>query len=164
MSEHRATIRWQNSGTTLDYDHFSRDHTWSVKEGRLTVPVSSAPAYLGNPATLDPEDALVGALASCHMLTFLAIAARRRLVVADYTDEAVGWLEKDAAGALAITRVTLRPVVRFAGAAPSAEDYRALHDKAHRNCFIANSVKAAVSCEPSLAPGGGLPAQPPAGG
>lgn len=151
MSEHRATIRWQNSGVTLDYDHFSRDHTWAVKDGRLTVPASSAPAYKGNPAVLDPEDALVAALASCHMLTFLAIAARRRLVVLEYSDTAEGWLEPDAAGQLAVTRVELRPVVRFApGTVLSAGDYGKLHEKAHRGCFIANSVKTAVAVFPEF--------------
>jgi organic hydroperoxide reductase OsmC/OhrA len=153
MSEHRATVRWQNSSTTLDYDHFSRDHRWVVKEGRLTVPASSAPAYKGNPDLMDPEDALVAALASCHMLTFLAIAARRRLVVLEYTDSALGWLEPDAAGQLAVTRVELRPVVRFApGTALSAEEHGKLHEKAHRGCFIANSVKTAVTVIPEKVP------------
>lgn len=153
MSEHHATIRWQNSGATLDYDHFSRDHQWVVKQGRLTVPASSAPAYQGNPDVMDPEDALVAALASCHMLTFLAIAARRRLVVLDYTDAARGWLEQNAEGQLAVTRVELRPAVRFApGTALSAEDHGKLHDKAHRGCFIANSVKAAVTILPEKVP------------
>jgi len=151
MSEHRATIRWQNSGATLDYGQFSRDHTWAVKEGRLTLPASSAPAYRGNPDAMDPEDALVAALASCHMLTFLAIAAKKRLVVASYADAAVGWLEPDAAGRLAVTRVELRPAVRFAaGTAPSAADYAKLHEQAHRGCFIANSVKTAVTILPEL--------------
>jgi len=153
MSEHRATIRWQNSGATLDYDHFSRDHHWLVKDGRLAVPASSAPAYKGNPDVMDPEDALVAALASCHMLTFLAIAARRRLVVLEYTDSAQGWLEPDAEGRLAVTRVELRPVVRFApGTGVSADDYGKLHEKAHRGCFIANSVKAAVTVLPEKVP------------
>lgn len=153
MSEHRATVRWQNSATTMDYDHFSRDHTWAVKDGRLTVPASSAPAYKGNPDVMDPEDALVAALAGCHMLTFLAIAARRRLVVLDYSDAAQGWLEPDAAGQLAVTRVELRPVVRFAaGTVLSAEDYGKLHEKAHRGCFIANSVKTAVTVLPQQVP------------
>lgn len=153
MSEHRATIRWQNSGATLDYGHFSRDHQWVVKDGRLTVPASSAPAYQGNPDVMDPEDALVAALASCHMLTFLAIAARRRLVVMDYTDAALGWLEPDAEGRLAVTRVELRPVVRFVpGTALPAEDYGKLHEKAHRGCFIANSVKTAVTILPEKVP------------
>lgn len=152
MSEHRATIHWQNSMPAMDYEQFSRDHTWTVKEGHLAVPASSAPAYQGNPERMDPEDALVAALASCHMLTFLAIAARRRLVVQDYSDAAVGFLEADAEGRLAITRVELRPRVRFApGTELSAEDHGKLHDKAHRACFIANSVKSAVTCVPALA-------------
>jgi len=151
MSEHHASIQWQNSASTLDYASFSRDHTWAVKEGRVTVPASSAPAYLGNPARMDPEDALVAAVAGCHMLTFLAIAAKKRLVVEAYSDAATGWLEPDEAGQLAITRVVLRPVVRFAaGQAPSAEDYARLHEKAHRGCFIANSVKATVTCDATL--------------
>lgn len=151
MSEHRATIRWQNNASAMDYDRFSRDHVWTVKEGRLTVPVSSAPAYKGNTDLLDPEDALIGALASCHMLTFLAIAARKRLVVQAYTDAAVGWLEPNAEGQLAVTRVELRPVVRFApGTELSDADHEKLHEKAHRGCFIANSVKTSVTCTPTL--------------
>ena len=154
MSEHRATVRWQNSCSAMDYDHCSRDHEWSVKEGRLTVPVSSSPAYKGNPDRLDPEDALVAALASCHMLTFLAIAARKRLVVQAYADAAVGWLEMNAEGQMAVTRVELRPVVRFApGTALSAADYAKLHEKAHRDCFIANSVRTSVTCTPTLTGG-----------
>ena len=149
MSEHRATIHWQNSKPAMDFEQFSRDHTWTVKEGHLAVPASSAPAYQGNPERMDPEDALVAALASCHMLTFLAIAARRRLVVLDYTDPARGWLEPDAEGRLAVTRVELRPLVRFApGTELSAEDYGKLHEKAHRGCFIANSVRTAVTVLP----------------
>jgi organic hydroperoxide reductase OsmC/OhrA len=151
MTEHRAIIRWQNGESTLDYDHFSRDHTWAVKEGRLMVPASSAPAYKGNPDVMDPEDALVAALASCHMLTFLAVAARRRLVVLEYSDAAQGWLEPNAEGQLAITRVELRPVVRFAtGTELSVEDYGKLHEKAHRGCFIANSLKAEVTVKPAM--------------
>ncbi len=151
MSEHRAHIHWQNAGTGMDYEQFSRDHTWSVKAGRVQIPASSAPAYKGSDSALDPEDALVGALSSCHMLTFLAIAARRRLVVASYDDDAVGILEPDDAGRLAVTRVTLRPRVRFApGTAVAPDELVRLHDKAHANCFIANSVRAAVSIEPTV--------------
>lgn len=151
MSEHRAAIRWQNAGTTLDYDSFSRDHSWSLKEGQVRIPASSAPAYLGNPATADPEDALVAALSACHMLTFLAIAAKKRLVVLEYGDDAVGVLEPNAEGRQAVTRVTLRPRVRMApGTTLSEADFRKIHDKAHVACFIANSVKTTVTLEPSL--------------
>jgi organic hydroperoxide reductase OsmC/OhrA len=151
MSEHHAAIRWQNAGTTMDYDSFSRDHTWSLKEGRVQVPASAAPVYLGNPAAVDPEDALVAALSSCHMLTFLAMASKKRLVVLEYADDAVGVLESNAAGQLAVTRVTLRPRVRMApGTALGEADFRKIHDKAHGACFIANSVKTAVTVEPVL--------------
>jgi organic hydroperoxide reductase OsmC/OhrA len=153
MTEHRAAIRWENPGTTLVYDTFSRDHRWVLKDGRVTVAASAAPAYRGSDGAVDPEDALVGALASCHMLTFLAIAAKRRLVVTGYADDAVGVLEPDAAGRLAITRVTLRPVVTFApGSAPGPDGLAKLHAKAHEHCFIANSVRATVVVEPGPGP------------
>lgn len=151
MSEHRATIQWQNAGTTMDYASFSRDHQWRIKDGRLTVPASSAPVYQGSDSALDPEDALVAALSSCHMLTFLAIAAKKRLVVASYADQAVGFLETNADGKMAVTRVELHPEVRFApGTTMAPEDLQRLHDKAHANCFIANSVKTAVTIHPVL--------------
>lgn len=152
MTEHRAAIRWQNPGATLAYDSFSRDHRWLLKDGRVTVPASAAPAWRGSDGAVDPEDALVAALASCHMLTFLAIAARRRLVVTGYADDAVGVLEPDAAGRLAITRVTLRPVVTFApGTTPDPAELARLHAKAHAQCFIANSIRATVVVEPQAA-------------
>jgi organic hydroperoxide reductase OsmC/OhrA len=155
MTEHRASIRWENPGTTLVHDAFSRDHRWAFKDGRVAVPASAAPAYRGSSAAVDPEEALVAAVASCHMLTFLAIAAKRRLVVLDYRDEAVGVLEADAAGRLAVTRVTLRPLVTFApGAAPAGPEYAKLHAKAHEHCFIANSVRATIVVEPCVGPAG----------
>ena len=153
MTEHHAAIRWQNPGPTLVHDTFSRDHRWILKDGRVTVPASAAPAFRGSDAAVDPEEALVAALASCHMLTFLAIAAKRRLVVTGYADDAVGILEPDAAGRLAITRVTLRPAVTFApGSTPGAAELAKLHAKAHEHCFIANSVRATVVLDP--VPGG----------
>lgn len=144
MSEHTATIRWQNDSAGMDYERYSRDHTWVVAGNQ--IPASAAPEFKGGAGRVDPEAALVAALASCHMLTFLAIAARKRLVVAGYTDSAVGWLEKNAAGQLAMTRVELRPEVQFApGTSISAEELARLHESAHRNCFIANSVKTEVT-------------------
>jgi organic hydroperoxide reductase OsmC/OhrA len=151
MSQHRATIQWQNPTAALDYEQFSRDHRWEFKQGRLTVPASAAPDYKGSDATIDPEDALVAALASCHMLTFLAIAAKKRLVVASYVDHPVGTLEAGGDGKLAVTRVELRPEVRFGEATTmSPEDFARLHQKAHENCFIANSVKTAVAIHPRM--------------
>lgn len=150
MSQHHATIQWRNAATTLEYATFSRDHHWRFKAGQLSVPASAAPEYLGSAVAVDPEEALVAALASCHMLTFLAIAARRRLVVEAYGDQAVGHLEPDPGGRLAVTRVELHPRVQFAaGTSLAPEELQRLHAKAHANCFIANSVKASVTIHPA---------------
>ena len=126
--------------------------TTAITTGGLTAAprcaASAAPAYLGNPQLVDPEEAFIASLSSCHMLTFLAIASRKRLVVESYIDEATGWLEKNASGGLAITRVVLRPRVVFSGdKSPSPEELAQLHDQAHHACFIANSVKTEVSVE-----------------
>jgi len=106
---------------------------------------TAAPAFLGNPAHVDPEEAFVASLSSCHMLTFLAIACKHKLVLDSYDDDAVGHLEKDADGKLAITRVELRPRIMWGGdRKPSAEELDKMHHAAHENCFIANSVKTEV--------------------
>ncbi len=107
---------------------------------------TAAPAYLGNPANVDPEEAYVASLSSCHMLTFLAIACKQKFVLDSYEDEAVGHMEKNAEGKLAITRVELRPKIKFAGEKqPTPEELEQLHHGAHDNCFIANSVKTEVT-------------------
>lgn len=144
MSEHAATISWRNDSGQMDYDTYPRDHRWEF-DGGPAVPASAAPSYKGGAGRVDPEEALVAAAASCHMLTFLAVAAKKKLVVASYEDRAVGHLEQDAEGRLAVTRIELHPRVQFAGAAPSAADLARLHESAHRNCFIANSIRAAIS-------------------
>ncbi len=145
MSEHTATIRWRNSGSDMDYETYPRAHRWEF-EGGPVVAASAAAGYLGAPASVDPEEALVAAAAACHMLTFLAIAARKKLVVASYEDRAVGFLEKNEEGRLAITRIHLHPQIVFGpGTVVTAEELRKLHDSAHRNCFIANSIKAGVT-------------------
>jgi organic hydroperoxide reductase OsmC/OhrA len=144
MSVHKATIHWTRGGKAFGYKTYSRDHVWRFENG-VEVPASAAPAYLGNPERVDPEGALVAALSSCHMLTFLALAANRGFVVDSYEDRAVGVLEKNAQGKLAITRVELRPKIAFSGPkTPSPADMEWLHDKAHRECFIANSVTTEV--------------------
>ena len=112
------------------------------------MPGSAAPAFKGSAERVDPEEAFVAALSSCHMLTFLAIAAKKRLVVDDYVDSAVGYLEKNEDGKLAMTRVVLRPAIQFADP-PSAETIEKMHHKAHENCFIALSVKTEVTVEPA---------------
>src|SRR4029079_11794445 len=108
MSEHKATIDWKRVTPDFAYETYNRDHDWSFDAG-VTVRASATTAYQGNPACVDPEEAFVASLSSCHMLTFLAITAVKKLVVDAYQDEAVGVLAKDAGGRLAITRVTLRP-------------------------------------------------------
>jgi organic hydroperoxide reductase OsmC/OhrA len=140
MSEHRATISWSREGKDFAYKSYSRDHVWKFENG-VEVPASAAPAYLGNPQRVDPETAYVAALSSCHMLTFLAVASMKGFVVDSYEDHAVAHLEKNAAGKLAVTRVELHPIIAFSGAkTPTPADLDWMHDKAHRECFIANSV------------------------
>ena len=145
MSEHKATIHWRRESPDFKYENYNRDHDWNF-DGGSTVRASAAPAYLGSMSCVDPEEAFVASISSCHMLTFLAIAARRKYVVDDYRDEAVGVLEKDAAGRLAITRATLQPQIKFAGdKTPTPDELAQMHEQAHHGCFIANSVKTEVT-------------------
>jgi len=146
MSEHAAHISWRRGERAFTWETYSRDHTWRFDGGSELV-ASAAPGFLGNPALVDPEEAFVAAVASCHMLTFLAVAARRRLVVDRYDDAATGFMEKNEAGKLAVTRVALRPLIRFAEQTPSAEELARLHELAHENCFIANSVRTTITVE-----------------
>jgi organic hydroperoxide reductase OsmC/OhrA len=147
MSEHRATINWKRETPDFAYECYNRDHAWQFDAG-ITARASAAPAYLGSESCIDPEEAFVASLSSCHMLTFLAIAARRRYIVDAYLDQAVGILAKNEAGNLAITKVTLRPEIRFSGEKqPNAEELIRLHEQAHHACFIANSVKTEVVVE-----------------
>ena len=144
MSEHKANVIWARNGVDFSYKTYPRDHVWRFPNG-VEVPGSAAPAYLGNPERVDPEAAFVAALSSCHMLTFLAVASMKGFVVDSYEDAAVGHLEKNAAGKMAITRLDLHPKIVFSGAKlPAAADLDALHDKAHKECFIANSVTTEV--------------------
>jgi organic hydroperoxide reductase OsmC/OhrA len=145
--EHHATIRWTRTSPDYTYDSYNRAHDWRF--AAVTVPASSAPAFKGTPERVNPEEALIAALSSCHMLTFLALAAKKRWSLDSYDDQAVGYLEKNADGKLAITRVTLRPkVVWTPGVAVSAGELEALHHSAHEGCFIANSVKTEITVEP----------------
>ncbi len=148
MSEHRAEISWARGEEEFTYETYPRDHTWSFP-GSISVRASAAPAYQGNPELVDPEQAFVAALASCHMLTFLALAARKRYVVERYEDAAMGFLEKNERGRLAITRIVLHPRVTFGDSEPSAETLQDLHERAHGHCFLANSVLTSVEVEPS---------------
>ena len=149
MSEHKATILWSRNGIDFTYKTYPRDHIWRFDDG-IEVSASAAPAYLGNPHRVDPESAFVAALSSCHMLTFLALAANKGFVVDSYEDSAVGYLGKNAAGKMAVTKVELHPKIVFSGAKlPAQPDLDWLHDKAHRECFIANSVTTEVHVLPT---------------
>ena len=149
MSEHKVSVKWPRNSTDFGYKNYNRDHVWRFDSG-VEVPASAAPAYLGNPQRVDPEAAFVAALSSCHMLTFLALASNKGFVVDSYEDNAVGHVEKNANGKLAITRVDLHPNIAFGGAKqPTPADLDWLHDKAHRECFIANSVTTTISVVPT---------------
>ncbi len=147
MSDHAATIDWNRAGRDFTYESYDRDHTWTFAGGAV-VKASAAPGFRGSPELIDPEEAFVASLSSCHMLTFLALAAKAKFVVDRYTDRAVGHLEKNDQGRLAVARVELAPVIAFAGNAPTAEGLAELHHKAHDLCFIANSVTTHVTVEP----------------
>jgi organic hydroperoxide reductase OsmC/OhrA len=144
MSEHVAEIDWKRTTESFAYDHYNRAHEWRF-DGGVVTPASAAPGYKGEPDRVDPEEAFVAALSSCHMLTFLAIAAKKKLVVDAYHDRAVGRMEKNAAGRLAVTSVDLRPKVTFApGVEVDGPTLKKMHHDAHENCFIAQSVKTLV--------------------
>jgi organic hydroperoxide reductase OsmC/OhrA len=147
MSEYRAKITWQRTSQDYTYQTYNRAHDWQFTAA--TVPASAAKEYRGDPNRVNPEEALVAALSSCHMLTFLAIAAKRKLSLDTYVDDAVGFMEKNDAGRLAITRVTLRPKIAWtAGVTVSDADLEAMHHDAHEGCFIANSVTIKITVEP----------------
>jgi len=153
MSEHLATIRWQRSGPDFAKGQFSRIHTWAF-DGGAVIDASPAPSIVpepySNPAFVDPEEALVASIASCHMLTFLYVASKKGYQVDSYEDHAVGVMTKNEAGVPWVSAVTLRPNIAYSGdKQPSAEDEAALHHSAHKYCFIANSVKTDVKVEPA---------------
>lgn len=152
MSEYHAVVIWDRRGAVFTDNRYSRAHLWQF-DGGVEVPASSSPQVVPAPqsveAAVDPEEAFVASLSSCHMLWFLSIAARRGFVVDSYRDEAVGLMAMNTDGKLAMIRVTLRPAVRFIGERiPNASEIDALHHESHGKCFIASSVKTDVRCEP----------------
>jgi organic hydroperoxide reductase OsmC/OhrA len=146
MSLHAASLSWSRTTPDFTYDTYDRTHRVRFGGG-VEAPMSSAPEYKGNAELPNPEEMLAAALGSCHMLTFLAIAARSRLVVDSYEDTPTAHLEKNDAGKLAVTKIVLHPRITFAGEAPDAEKLRSLHDKAHHNCFIGSSITSEVVVE-----------------
>lgn len=149
MSEHHADLHWSRTSNDFRYDSYNREHELRFKGGSVAFRGSAAPEYRGDGKSPDPEELFVGSLSACHMLSFLAIAARKRLTVDRYDDSAVGILEKGANGRLYITRVVLRPRVQFGSDTPvERKTLDEIHHLAHEGCFIANSVTTNVSVEP----------------
>lgn len=149
MSEYKATIKWARNSPDFLKGKYSREHTWTF-DGGVTVPATSSqhvvPVPYSNPANVDPEEAFVASLSSCHMLTFLFLAQKQGFQIDSYEDEAVGVVTKNETGKMWVSAVTLNPKIAFSGGKlPSAEDQERLHHGAHDNCFIANSVKTDVT-------------------
>lgn len=153
MSTYTATISWQRNGEVFTDNRYSRRHEWRF-DGGVTLAASSSPAVVprySDASAVDPEEAFLASLSSCHMLTFLMLAAAKKFIVDSYVDEALGTLAKNNRGKLAMTEVVLRPRVIFSGDyRPSSEALEELHHRAHEECFIANSVITDVRCEPVI--------------
>jgi organic hydroperoxide reductase OsmC/OhrA len=152
MADHKATITWARKGSPDDFSKgkFSREHTWTF-DGGLTIPASAAPSVIpapwSNPANVDPEEAFVASIASCHMLTFVYVAQKAGFVVDAYEDAAVGRLTKSERGATPwVSQVTLTPRIVWGGAKrPTETEEEQLHHRAHEHCFIAQSVKTEIT-------------------
>ena len=149
MSRYAATIRWSRSGEgDFTKGQYSRAHEWAFDGGAVVRASPSphiVPAPWNDPAGIDPEEAFVASLSSCHMLFFLDFARRDGLIVDSYVDEAEGFMEKNTSGKIAITRVSLRPRIAWSGDAPTEAAVADLHHRAHEACFIANSVTTEVT-------------------
>jgi organic hydroperoxide reductase OsmC/OhrA len=152
MHEYHARVHWERGNAPFTDNRYSRGHTWHF-DGGVEVPASSSPQVVRVPLSLekavDPEEAFVASLASCHMLFFLSFAATAGWRVDEYTDDAIGTMGRNAAGKTAMLSVVLRPRVSFSGERlPSRADLQPLHHRAHDECFIANSVLTEVRVEP----------------
>ena len=149
MSEHKATISWKRASSNFLSGKYSREHAWRF-DGGVIVPASPSPAVVpvpySNPAHVDPEEAFVAAVSSCHMLTYLYLACQRGLQVDSYDDEAVGVMTKNEQGVLWVSSITLHPEIVYSGdLLPTPADEEQLHHTAHEQCFIANSIKTEVT-------------------
>ena len=151
MHSHTATVEWKRGDQAFTDRRYSRVHEWRFDGGAVVAgssAPSSVPLPMSDPAAVDPEEALVAAVSSCHMLFFLAYAARDGFTVDSYVDEAEGILDRDERGKTSITAVTLRPRIVWSGdKTPSQGEIDALHHRAHEDCFIANSIRAPVRVE-----------------
>ncbi|MFO1512582.1 MAG: OsmC family protein [Verrucomicrobiota bacterium] len=148
MSEHEATISWKRTSAEFLKGRYSREHTWTF-DGGHTMPASSSPSVVpapySNPANVDPEEAFVASISSCHMLTFLYLASKQGFQVDSYEDAAVGLMTKNERGVPWMSLVTLNPKIVYSGEQlPTPADEEHLHHLAHEQCYIANSVKTEV--------------------
>jgi organic hydroperoxide reductase OsmC/OhrA len=152
MSEHTATIQWQRKNTEAFTDNkYSRAHQW-LFDGGTEISASPSPHIVAAPYSVaeyvDPEEAFIASLSSCHMLFFLQIAAKRKFIIDNYVDQAVGIMGKDDSGKVSMTQVILRPNVKYSGEKqPTLEQLEIMHHQAHEQCFLANSVKTEVVTE-----------------
>lgn len=151
MSHHTATISWRRTSPDFLKGAYSREHTWTF-DGGLVVPASPSPSVVrepySNPANIDPEEAFVAALSSCHMLSFLYVASRHGFQVDSYHDDAKGFMTKNDKGVPWVSSVVLRPRITYSGdKLPSVSEVKELHHLAHEQCYIANSVKTEVTVE-----------------
>jgi organic hydroperoxide reductase OsmC/OhrA len=155
MSEHKAIINWKRSGPDFLNGKYSREHTWTF-DGGIQVPASPSPAIVplpySNPAHVDPEEAFVAAVSSCHMLTYLYLACQQGFQTDSYEDRAVGLMTKNERGVPWVSSVTLHPQIIYSGdKLPTPADEEHLHHEAHEQCFIANSIKTEVTVKRSRA-------------
>lgn len=151
MSEHKATIIWNRTGPDFVAGKYSRQHTWTF-DGGITMPASASPSVVpppwSNPAYVDPEEAFVAAVSSCHMLTFLFLASQQGFLVDSYHDEAVGLMSRNERGAQWVSLIRLRPQITYSGdKRPTPSDEQHLHHLAHDQCFIANSIDSKIEVE-----------------
>jgi organic hydroperoxide reductase OsmC/OhrA len=152
MAEYSASIEWERNGAVFTDNRYDRRHAWRF-DGGVEVRASSSPhavpVPLSDATAVDPEEAFVASIASCHMLWFLSIAAKRGFVVDSYRDDPIGQMGRNDQGKPAMTVVTLRPAVSFgASRVPAWPELLAMHHEAHDECYIANSVRSDVRCEP----------------
>ncbi|MBX7146691.1 MAG: OsmC family protein [Alphaproteobacteria bacterium] len=152
MTEYKSVILWDRNGASFIDNQYSRAHKW-LFDGGIEIPASASPHIVPFPlsieAAIDPEEAFVASISSCHMLFFLSIAAKHKFIVETYRDEAIGLMAKDISGKIAITQVTLYPQVNFTGNnKPGSDEIISMHHTAHNQCFIANSVKTDIKCNP----------------
>lgn len=156
MSRYLATVLWKRGGAVFLDGRYSRSHQWRF-DGGVEVAASSSPQVVPLPysdaAAVDPEEAFVASLSSCHMLWFLSLAAKAGFVVENYKDEAEGIMGKNSQHKLAMVQVILHPHVAFTGEQPTEQRIRELHHQAHAECFLANSVKTEICCEPIVTRG-----------